>query len=215
MKLRFNIFLCCLLTLGLTSCHEEAEKEAKEVVQDTITTPAQDTVVIEKPAQEEVVEQEKTVDLGLTKADKKSLMIIKELPLGTTYAKIKEVFPSVKEPRPEGGMVDLGKQGYTEAFVKVELLGKKGDLEFNMKNDTLYSYYYTISEADFEKASDLYLGIQQFYNKEFGPCTEEKVEEHNHYSKSCVWNPGKFSVVMTQDINRGSISWGFQKPVEF
>src|SRR5690606_34680519 len=134
---------------------------------------------------------------------------------GTPFKQIKELFPAVKDPRPEGGSADLGKQGYSEALVKLDLMGKKADLEFNMKNDTLYSYYFTITEADYEKASDIYLGIQQFYNKEFGPCKEENVEEHNHYSKSCMWNSGKYSVVMTQDINRGNISWGFQRPVEF
>ncbi|MCR6638984.1 MAG: hypothetical protein NVV82_08380 [Sporocytophaga sp.] len=214
MKLALNISFCCLMMIGLVSCYQEAQDDTKEVIKDTVVITPKDTVVIEEPKQEEV-EQEKVVDLGLTKDDKKKLMVIKDLPLGTPFKQIKELFPAVKDPRPEGGSAELGKQGYSEALVKLDLMGKKADLEFNMKNDTLYSYYFTITEADYEKASDIYLGIQQFYNKEYGPCKEEKVEEYNHYSKSCMWNPGKFSVVMTKDINRGNISWGFQRPVEF
>ncbi|WP_028979354.1 hypothetical protein [Sporocytophaga myxococcoides] len=214
MKLKLNISLCCLLMIGLIACHEEAQNDTKEVVKDTVVVPPKDTVVKEEPKHEEV-EQEKVVDLGLTKDDKKNLMVINELPLGTPFKKIKELFPSLKDPRPEGGSADLAKQGYSEASVKLDLMGKKTDLEFNLKNDTLYSYFYTVSEADYEKASDLYLGIQQFYNKQFGTCKEENVEEYNHYSKSCMWNPGKFSLIMTQDINNGTVSWGFQRPVEF
>lgn len=124
MKLALNISFCCLMMIGLVSCYQEAQDDTKEVIKDTVVITPKDTVVIEEPKQEEV-EQEKVVDLGLTKDDKKKLMVIKDLPLGTPFKQIKELFPAVKDPRPEGGSAELGKQGYSEALVKLDLMGKK------------------------------------------------------------------------------------------
>jgi hypothetical protein len=155
--------------------------------------------------------EDEKIRLVLTNEDDKLLSWVDSIPLGITYSQIKSLMPNIGMQRPKGNNEQLAKQGSTEARLKINLLHRKGNIDFNFKNDTLYSFFYTLTEADFEKADDIYYGLQNFYSKKIGPCVEDKVEEYNRYSKSCLWESTKYNATMTYNLNSNIISWGIQK----
>src|SRR5690606_15431359 len=112
--------------------------------------------------------------------------------------------------RPEGGLDELAAQGLTESKTKSPFLNQSLDLEFNFKNDSLYSFYYTIIEQDFDKAEKLHKGIQQFYNKKLGKCIVPAAEEETRHIRTSLWIEKAPYGVMTYNVNTGQISWGFQ-----
>jgi hypothetical protein len=152
---------------------------------------------------------EEKVDLGLSKDDMKNLMLQETYPLGTNFKKIHDDM-HIKGIRPEGGSDELAAQGLTESTTKMNVAGKPANLEFNFKNDSLYSFYYSITENDFNKAEKYYKGIKQFYISKLGPCKEPVAEEENRTTKSCIWGEKYPYAIMTYDLNKGTITWGFQ-----
>ncbi|MFN3403125.1 MAG: hypothetical protein ACK40G_03455 [Cytophagaceae bacterium] len=211
--MRFSFFYIFPLSLLiLASCTEENSSELSHTT-DTTSFSRKDTITVTKPETKKVEEEEDVV-LELKRQDKKYLMLIEDIPLGSNYKYIKEKFPKLKAPRPEGGSEQLGAQGYSDATSEIRLMNYSGTIEFNFKNDSLYSYFFTLNENDYDKGMNLYYGLQTFYNEKWGACIEENVEEMHKYSRSCYWNPENFSTVMSYNINSGMLSWGFQRHAE-
>jgi hypothetical protein len=205
----FKLYIWILLGIALYSCSDEGEKDLNN---NKTTPPPPPEVKKEEPkpkvhSSDEYKEEK--VDLGLTKEDIQNLMLQESFPMGTDFKKIHDQL-NVKGVKPEGGSDELAAQGLTEAKTKVNLAGKPADLELNFKNDSLYSFYYSINENDFNKAERYYKGIQQFYTSKLGPCIEPVSEEETKNIKTCIWNKKAPYAVMTYDINTGQINWGFQ-----
>lgn len=208
-----RVFLFLLLGFFF-SCSEEETKEVKTTQADTsfITPSADQPTSEDSQGARETPEEEKEIILAASPEDEQMLMLIERVPFGTNYNKVKEMFPSVKSLRPESGSSELAAKGYMETTVNINLLGKSAVLEFNFSKDSLYSFFYTIStDPDYDKGMDFFHGLQNFYSKRLGDYQEGNVEEYNHYSRSCFWNTRKFSLIMTYDINKNRVTWGYQR----
>ncbi|HEY8402574.1 MAG TPA: hypothetical protein VIK89_15000 [Cytophagaceae bacterium] len=210
MKKLFTLFgLVLLLAAGCT------ESETEEVNSNKIDTtgmpPIEKPVEVKKPEKKEVVETTERVEIGLNTEDKSFLEFAEVIDLGVNFKTLKEKIPSIKGIRPEGNMDELAAQGLTETSITSQLMGKTASLEFNFKNDSLYSFYYLVSEQDTEKGDRLYKGIRTYYLEKWGEGKRIPVEEDNRYSKSYYWELGNNRYgVMTYNLNTGNISWGVQ-----
>ena len=142
------------------------------------------------------------------------LLLIKKIPIGTDYKKIKELFPNLSE------MKKVGLRGNLyEAKVKNYIFNQKCIIKFNFKSvdtlDALYSFYYFIDSLNKNTADSIYLLLKKFYNKNYGNSSEYKeVDPAGFYNITSVWKTKKFSVVLTNNVyyNYNILSWGFQKP---
>ena len=208
--------LILFVSLSVISCWSDGEREVKNTGNNTTNPPETKKEETKKEEFKEDEYEEAKVDLGLSKEDQNLLMLSESFPMGTHFKAIHTKMPEFKGIRPEGGSDELASQGLTESKNKVTFLGKSVDLEFNFKNDSLYSYYFTITETDFNKAEKLYKGIKQFYNKKIGQGKEISAEEETRDKKTCVWVEKSPYGVLTYNLNTGLISWGFQnvKPDE-
>jgi hypothetical protein len=197
--------LTFLLLIFVISC-SEGEKETETQKIDTVVVAPMDTVkeVTSEPAEEEEVESK----LLLSAEDK-----IKISPVfGTSLGKLKESIPnlhSIKSgPDPDKSTLP----GFTISKASIRILDNiPVEAEFHFKNDSLYKYSYTINQSDYSHVDPLYKGLQNLYSTNFGHCDEGKVEEENHYSKSCIWTKDGHKGEMHYDINNSVISWGFEK----
>lgn len=205
-----NWLFAALMAILLVACSEVQEKDLNNNQVAPPPPEPKKEEVKKNPVPSEDEYTEAKVDLGLTKEDTKYLLLQEAVPLGTTSHAIHDKIPSIKGVRPEGGSDELAAQGLTEAKTKVTILGKPTDLEVNFKNDSLYSFYYTIVEPDFNKAEKTHKGIQQFYNKKIGQGTQLPSEEETKNIITTVWTQKYPYAVMTYNVNTGLISWGFQ-----
>ena len=73
---------------------------------------------------------------------------ISAIPLGLNYLQVKEKVDGLSAMRPEGGIESLGREGLHEAVTQVTFDTLQTELEFNFRDSTLYSYYYTASGLD-------------------------------------------------------------------
>lgn len=203
--------LAGIICLSISACSDVEEKDLNNNKPDNTTPapPKKEEEKIPKVHKDDEYTETK-VDLGFTKEDKDYLKLYETFPMGTTSKAIHDKLPAMKGVRPEGGSNELAAQGLTESKIKITFLGKPADLEFNFKNDSLYSFYITVTEHDFNKADNIYKGIKQHYNKEIGPGVEPTVEEETRDIKNCYWSEKAPYGVITYQINSGIISWGFQ-----
>ncbi|MBX9851546.1 MAG: hypothetical protein K2X86_07275 [Cytophagaceae bacterium] len=202
--------LILVISLSVISCSSDEEREVKNTDNNKVAAPEPKKEEKKKELLKEDEYEETKVDLGLSKEDQNLLMLSETFPMGTHFKSIHSKMPEFKGIRPEGGSDDLAAQGLTESKNKVTFLGKPADLEFNFKNDSLYSYYFTITETDFNKSEKLYRGIKQFYNKKIGQGKEIGAEEETRDKKTCVWTEKSSYGILTYNLNTGLISWGFQ-----
>ena len=207
---RINWFWIFLIALNAVACSDVQEKE---IDNNKTTTPPAPPKKEEAKKETPVKEDEYTeapVDLGLSKEDINYLTLPEDFPMGSSSKSIHTKIPALKGIRPEGGSDELAAQGLTESKAKITILKKPADLEFNFRNDSLYSFYYTITEEDYNKAEKIYKGLQQFYNKKLGPGVQLTAEEETRHLRTSVWMDTFPYGVMTYDTNTGIISWGFQ-----
>lgn len=202
--------LLFVLCFSLPGCNEQTEKEVENKKPLPPPPPAPSNPEPKKPAVHSTDEyKEEKVNLKFSDQDKKYLTLVDSFPLGSNSKTVREKY-NLKNVRPEGGLDESAARGLTESKTKVTFLGKPADLELNFKNDSLYSFYYTISEQDFNQAERLYKGIRQYYIKKYGPCEEPVAEEETRHLRNCYWREKSPYGVMTYDVNAGVISWGFQ-----
>lgn len=202
-------------TIFFFSCDGEQPQRDQPVQKDTVpvTPPSEDTVT-KAPPKTEQEEEEALVKLDLKEEDKGLLHKLDTISLNSSYQKVKESFPGVKGVGPEGGSKALADQGLTETKASAQFMEYPAEVEFNFKNDSLYSYYIMVHEPDPERSDSLYQGIHDYYVEKHGPCVEEKVEEETHFFQSCSWELDDRTIVITYNMNSGTITWGYQKPTE-
>jgi len=192
-----------LLVIGLLSC-EGQKKNKEEVKKDTIiTTVTISDTSISEPIPTKTTEESSGVKLNLSPKEQNLLLFINEIPLGSSYSKVKEILPELKEVKIDS---KHEKQGQATSY----FLSYKTELSFHFSDDSLYSYYYNIVEPDDKKADNLYKGLQNFYSQNFGDYTIKSIEEEDHYNRSCEWEDDKIYIILDYNVNSSNIRWGYQ-----
>jgi hypothetical protein len=125
---------------------------------------------------------------------------------------LKESIPGLHSVKSGADNDKLTNPSFTHSKASIKILNNiPVEAEFHFRNDSLYKYSYTINQSDYTHVDKLYKGLQNLYSSDFGHCDEGKVEEENHYSKSCIWSKDGHKGEMHYDINSSIISWGFEK----
>ncbi|MBO8128532.1 MAG: hypothetical protein H0Z39_04940 [Peptococcaceae bacterium] len=199
-KYSLYAILCLLLlviSIPLTGCQNQADSEYKAASQSQNTDDNNDTAPV----------------LYTLRTDEEKLLLINYLPLGASYEEVKSLFPTVSELMPEGDLESLGKRGLYEAFLNIHIFDREAKLEFNFKDNRLYSYYFRLDELDKTVSTELYQHLQEFYTTYFGKYTEEQQSEGGYHSLSSSWSADKFELGATNNVyteDKCILSWGFQ-----
>lgn len=196
------IYTLLALGIGIFSCGKQ-EKKKEEVKKDTVTTTKPLPLSTETKPKTKKPTTEEEVKLNLSPEEQNMLLLINQIPLGSSFAKVKETLPNVKEVKTNG-------KHDKEAKEQLQLLHYKTELSFHFSVDSLYSYYYNIVEPDEKKADRLYKGLQNFYTKNFGEYTTGSLEEEDHYNLSCEWKKDNVFITLKYDVNNSTLIWGYQ-----
>ena len=132
------------------------------------------------------------------------MLLHKQVPLDVSYQSLKQAMPQLGTLRHEGGR-DL-----TEARLLIEVLGYQAEVEFNFKNEMLYSYYYQLGLNSRDEANAAYQKLQDYYSRFYGASEQETVQESSHYAvESSFWKTEEVEVSVVNNISPGShnISW--------
>jgi hypothetical protein len=197
--------LPCFFLIALSSC-SEGEKETDVKQKDTVVVAPADTLtkVDKTPLEEEEVESK----LALSTEDKRKITPVFDVSL----LSLKELIPDLHSIKSGSDNDKLTNPSFTISKAKIKIMNNiPVDAEFHFKNDSLYKYSYTINQSDYTHVDQLYKGLQNLYSTSYGHCDEGKVEEENHYSKSCIWSKDGHKGEMHYDVNSSIISWGFEK----
>ena len=138
------------LAVNIFSCGKQ-EKKKEEVKKDTVTTTTPVPVATGTKPKTKKATTEEEIKLSLSPEEQNILLLINQIPLGSSFAKVKETLPDVKETKTNG-------KHDKEAKEQLQLLSYKTELSFHFSADSLYSYYYNIVEPDEKKADRLYKG---------------------------------------------------------
>ena len=193
------------LTVILSSCTDSSSDKpinnVDSIKVDTINKPVvEDTlVVVENPVKLYALSQE----------DKRILDLLETIDIGFSFMEVKAKYKVLKGIRPEEKNDALAEAGLTESLCKQALFGGEATAEFNFKDDSLYSYFFTFANKDSEKAEQIFQSIKKHYSIKWKDTKLEKVEEENHYGQSYVW-PSKNSFVpyLNFNLNTNTIIWG-------
>jgi hypothetical protein len=145
----------------------------------------------------------------LSAKDKEYLSLLTQIELGFSYKEVKAKCSHVKGIRPEEKKDDLATKGLTESVCKLPLFETEASAEFNFKDDSLYSFYFTYTEANSEKVEMVFQALKKHYSAQWGEAMPERVEEENHYSQNFIW-PSKnyFIPYLNYNLNTNTIVWG-------
>lgn len=135
------------------------------------------------------------------------LLLYRQIPLGVSYQALRAALPDLSSLRHEAGS-DL-----TEAIVTFDVFGYPGQVEFNFKNEQLYSYQYSATLKDAAEMEALYTQLQSYYSGHFGAYQEERVRESSHYAVvSSHWQGEKVEVAVVNNITPGSylLTWALR-----
>jgi hypothetical protein len=183
--------------------NDELNNDTTKVIKDSGDTAT-------PPAKEKTGRKSEETAMKFSKEEKAFLSTFDTLSLGKSFAEVKKGVPAMSDIKPEGGMSQEVMKGLSESRTSATILSHPADVEFNYRNDTLYSYYILVTEPDYEKADKLFEYVHQHYSKKYGECKKEKVEEENRFIRNCAWQVGKKFMSMTYNVNSGTISWGYQ-----
>lgn len=153
------------------------------------------------------------VSLSIGAEEKLILSLPYKIKPGHSYNQVKEIFPLVKGIRPEEAKDELANSGYTESITKTTFAGRNISLEFNFKNDSLYSMYLQVVETNPSKAELFFNDIKNYYTNLWGEPSHDAIEEENHYLQSYIWpekNVNNVYPFVTFGQNRGIIIWGLK-----
>jgi hypothetical protein len=136
---------------------------------------------------------------------------------GSSVQQIQELFPDIGSPQAEGGSTTLKQRGLTELATQVTFDNKTVEAEFNFRNDTLYSYYFTILESSWSRADrdrwhDM---LVKEWNRAFGDVQPEEQQEGAYQASTHFWHQDSFDAVVTKSQTGKAlpiISWGIQEP---
>lgn len=199
-----NIFIWAF-SIFLFSAGCDQVKQNDELDNDTIlpVSPPEEEPQVEENEPPEASEIKKKFSLP----EKVFLESFNNQTFGSSFQETREKFPTLNEIKPENDNDDKNEQGYTESSGVVMILGYQGEMEFNFKNDSLYSYSIRIQEPDYEKAESLHETIQKYYSKKYGKYENEAVEEENRFAKTCYWSDRNSLIKLFYNINSGEIRW--------
>ena len=200
-----RIIIATVLSLSLLySCTDSSTdkpiKDKDSLSKDTVQKkPVKDTVVI-------INEQVKLYPLS--QEDKAVLELLQQIEMGYSFMKVKSKYDMVKGIRPEDKKDELANAGYTESVCKQNLFGGIANAEFNFKNDSLYSYFFTFSDKDSDKAEQVFQAVKKYYSAKWGEAQVEEVEEENHYGQTYVWPSKSIVPYVSYNLNTNTIVWG-------
>jgi hypothetical protein len=203
-RIRIIIWLVTLVSFlqGCTSSNtDQPVNNVDSVLTDTLKKEIKvDTLVINENPQEIYL---------LTQNDKAILELMQNIEMGYSFNDVKSKYDAVKGIRPEDKKDELASAGLTESVCKQSLFGGEAIAEFNFKDDSLYSYFFTYSEKDSEKAEQVFNAVKKYYNTKWGESQLEKVEEENHYNRNFIW-PSQKTIIpyLNYNLNTNTISWG-------
>ena len=180
MRTKAYVFLIMYLLLALQTCQKKDSKNAGQEVSKIVLT-----------------------------SDRDKLLIIEQLPLGSSYSDVQQIFPDLSELEPDHAFTNLN-----QAKTGIVIMDHQATIEFNCKFDRVYSYYFAIHDLDKKSADSLYYYLQSFYTDIYGDFTEERERESLGYSSmSSYWTAPQYDLVVSCSIypHNCSLSWGFQK----
>ena len=168
--------------------------------------------ISEKTSNDTLTATGKSKNLDLKKmTDEEKLMIFNLIPKRITYQDAKAILPEMGELKTEGGGSFDPNYGLYESFLYLEIFGRPAKIEFNYRNDSLYTYYFFISNIDSSLAEEIYSNLQRFYEGKFGPYAKER-ETWEYFSESSYWELDTFNFSISKSIytkDNAIIGWGF------
>ncbi len=136
------------------------------------------------------------------------MLLHRQVPMGVSYDALKQAMPALSFEKADAGR-DL-----TEAFLEIEVMGRKAQVEFNFNNHALYNFTYHMSLESAEEAGAVYRQLQDYYSRLFGEHEEENVRESEHYAvESSVWETDEAVVSVVNNLSPGShhITWALRQ----
>jgi hypothetical protein len=200
--MKHSIYTLLLLAVMIYSCDNSTSNERTNA--DTIEHIKADTV----DASVENTPKKTTEEtmLAYTEEDASRLLYFEKFSLGITSAELLKKIPDLKPLHTEDNDQELKAKGLEESIQEISFLNRKGKLEFNFRNDTLYRYSIIINETDETKASNLYEQILRYYNKRLGDFQPVNVEEDNHYAQLNTWYLNPDYLITIYNLNTGNIT---------
>jgi hypothetical protein len=198
-----NYVPAALLFLLISSCDSGNNNEGPP--KDSIPSIPKDTFNLDTTNQRENASYEdEQVKLGLTAAEEKKIMP----ELGLTYKELQKSLPELKTSVENNEKPNT--KNMTKSTARIVMLNKTIEAEFQFRNDSLIKCSYLVNELDYNQADKFYKGLQSFYSSRLGECNETKVEEENHYNRSCNWAGKDYKAELNFDINKSLITWGME-----
>lgn len=198
-----NLFILISFSIALILCgcsKESSENEESSI--DGAKSAADSLAVL---AREGAVDVDKMTD-------EEKLLIYKIIPKRISYQETKAIFPGMGELKTEGDGTMEPKYGLYESNLSLSVLGRQARLEFNYENDSLYAYYFFISNVDSLAAEQIYIELRNFYELRFGAYAEER-ETRQYIYESCFWESDTLNFGISKSIytkDNAIIGWGFQ-----
>lgn len=147
-------------------------------------------------------------------SEQDQLLRLDKLGFGQTYTEIRTEYPEIGPLGPEGGMDSLGQQGLTEAKVDRMMFEHPVSLEFNFKNDHMYSYVFTFAGLDQQTADSLAMKIRTFYEAIYGKSKTVNNDDPSSTTSQTILIPKKPEPITITRIHQADgtymLSWGSQ-----
>ncbi|WMJ73202.1 hypothetical protein RCC89_08510 [Cytophagaceae bacterium ABcell3] len=194
-NLTYYILAACVLLLW--SCDEAVQEHP--IKETDIVAQSPDSV--ENTSDADEAPSKELFFNAISNEDKNKLALTEQVPLGSSYTDVQTLFSET-----EISELDKSK-ALSTATLPINIIDRKGSIVFNFSSDSLNKLTYTLTETDFEKGEELYIDLQNFYSLRYGPAIEDKVEEHNRFTRACHWDSELYIVTMTWNMNSNQISW--------
>ena len=139
-------------------------------------------------------------------------LMMAEIPLGTYYEEVRRRVAGLGELEPE---LEDSADELTEARTTMHVLGYDADVEFNFRNDTLYSYYFHVDADSCGDAVSLYSDIIEFYRDAFGRPQTEAEDEGDYAWEAASWalpaeiRASKVAATLGRQGDNCRVGWGF------
>jgi|GEM_PF-1598503 len=200
--MKHSIYTLLLLAVMIYSCDNSTSNERTNA--DTIEHIKAD--IVDASVENTPKKTTEETMLAYTEEDASRLLYFEKFSLGITSAELLKKIPDLKPLHTEDNDQELKAKGLEESIQEISFLNRKGKLEFNFRNDTLYRYSIIINETDETKASNLYEQILRYYNKRLGDFQPVNVEEDNHYAQLNTWYLNPDYLITIYNLNTGNIT---------
>jgi hypothetical protein len=141
--------------------------------------------------------------------DEQKLMLFTHIPLGATQREVREIVPALGTRRPEG----MPGSGLSDATLVAEVLGHRTRLEFNFRDDTLYSVSFGPMDLPADSGDALFDRISGFYSGRLGEPIIEDGQDSPYYVRMRSWPVawGEVGVINSLARERRILGWGYQR----